>query len=126
MISSSIQSSDHEFVGTTLDSHCICTSFVFCWNISTYPSMTNGSWDFVDTFGPPQPPQSTVSTTSLMVNLAIPYVLCSNPIVTPITSGTQYISGSTPFVLAPAPSTSATYRAPYNSQNSMVSMGPFN
>lgn len=90
------------------------------------PSKTNRSWDFVDTVGPPPPPQSTVSTTPLMENHAIPPVPGSNPIMTPNASGTQYILVSAPFVSAPGPSTSATYRAPYNATYNMVITGPLN
>lgn len=56
--------------------------------IPTIPLMTNGSWDFVDTFGPPLLPKSTVNDTPLMENPAIPTVLGLNHIVTPNASGT--------------------------------------
>lgn len=61
-----------------------------------------------------------------MANPTILYVPGLNPIMTPTTSGTQYILGSTPFVSAPGHSTSATYSAPFNAQYNTVSMGPFN
>lgn len=77
----------------------------------TIPLMTNGSWVFVDTFGPPPPPQLTISTTPMMANLAIPTISRLNPIITPNASGTQYILVSTPFVSALRSSTSATYKA---------------
>lgn len=90
--------------------------------IPTIPSMTNGSWDFVDTFGPPPLPYSTVSTTPLMENLDIPTMPSLGTIVTPNMIGTQYIPVSTAFVSSPGPSTSIPYSAPYRK----VSTGPFN
>jgi len=97
--------------------------------VRTFPSIpltTNESWNFVDTFGPPPLPQSTVTTTLLFVNPFIPFVPDTNPHMTPCTSGTQPMSGSTPLVSNSIPSTSATYSAPYNAQYSMVSAGPLN
>lgn len=89
--------------------------------IPTIPLMTNRSWDFVDTFGPLPFPHSTVSTTPLMENPAIPTMLGPSTIVVPNTSGTQYILVFAPFVSAHGPFESTQYSAPY----SAVSMGPF-
>ena len=61
-----------------------------------------------------------------MANPAIPFVLGSTPIMTPSTSGTHSISGSTLLVSNPVPSTSSTYNVSYNVQYSIVSVGPFN
>lgn len=89
--------------------------------IPTIPLMTNGSWYFVDTFGPHPLPQSIVSTILMMGNLVIPTIPSPSTIVTPNMSGTQYIPVSAPFVLAPGP----LARTPYSSPYSVVSMGPF-
>lgn len=80
---------------------------------SSIPLTTNGSWNFLDTFGPPPHPQLTVTTTLLMENLVIPFVLGTNPHMTPSMSGTQPLSGFTPLVSNSIPSTSATYNTPY-------------
>ena len=52
------------------------------------PSMTNESWNFVDAFGPPLLPQSTVITTPSMANPAIPFVPGTTTHMTPSMSGT--------------------------------------
>lgn len=88
--------------------------------------MTNGLWNFMDTFGPSPLPQLIVTTTLLMTNPAILFFLGTNPHMTPSTSGTQPMLGSTPLLSNSIPSTSATYNAPYNAQYSMVSVGPLN
>lgn len=93
--------------------------------ILTIPSMINESWDFVDTFGPPPPPQLTVSTPSLMAKQTIPTMSVLSTIVTPITSGTQYILVSSLFVSALGPSESTPYSARYRARYSTVSMSPF-
>ncbi len=88
------------------------------------PSMTNGSWNFADTFGPPPFLQSTVTTTPSMANPAIPFVLGKTTHMTPSTSGTQLMPGSTPVVSNYIPSTSATYNTPYNAQYSNMGTIP--
>ena len=95
--------------------------------VGTFPSIqptTNGLWNFADTFHPPPLPQSIVTTTPVMVNPAIPFVPGPTTHMTPSTSGTQPMPGSTPLVSNCIPSTSATYSAPYNTQCGTMGMVP--
>lgn len=76
----------------------------------------------MDAFGPPPLTQSTVTTTPVMVNPAIPFVLGIITHMTPYLSGTQLMPGSTPLVPNCIPLTSATYSALYNTQCGTMGM----